>query len=92
MRVALFIEYHSQFSILIKVMLFFRVIVRVIVRVIDVDFLPLYIIIGGGTRAFLSIFELGHWPFSRGLLKNTHKLITQKLLKKYSILRTMTLL
>ena len=32
----------------------------------------------------MSIFEMSHWPFSRGILKNTQKLITQKLLKNCS--------
>ena len=50
----------------------------------------------------MTLFELTHWPFSRGLLKNTYKLIVkisidllniiQKLLKNYSIFRIMTLL
>ena len=60
----------------------------------------LYIYIGGGgTSAFFSIFEFTNWPFSPGLLKNNHQLIvkismdlliiTQKLLKNYSIFRIM---
>ena len=32
------------------------------------------------SKTNMSIYELSHWPFSRGILKNTHKLITQKLL------------
>ena len=40
----------------------------------------------------INIFKLSQWPFSRGIPKNINKLITQKLLKKYSIFRTMTLL
>ena len=50
----------------------------------------------------MTIFELTHWQFSRGLPKNTHKLIvkismdllviTQKLHENESIFRMMTLL
>ena len=43
-------------------------------------------------EVFLCIFELSHWPFLRGILKNTQTLITQKLLKNNSIFRTITLL
>ena len=31
----------------------------------------------GGGGLFLSILELTHWPFSRGLLENTHTLIVE---------------
>ena len=37
----------------------------------------------------MRIFEpgsMGHWPFSRVILKNTRKLITQKLLKSIQYL------
>ena len=36
----------------------------------------------------MSIFEHESWAIFAEILKNTHKLITEKLLKKFSIFRT----
>ena len=37
---------------------------------------------GGGGGGELSIFEMSHWPFSRGILKNTQKTIYSKITQK----------